>query len=69
MVIFDPRVEDGGDVGMVEAGRNLRFPPDCLDVLRLCGCGLVHDFDRYGPAQLRIFGPVDPSLPTGSYLF
>ena len=27
--------------------------------------GLVHDFDSYGPAQLRIFGPIDSSLPTG----
>ena len=50
---------DGGDVGVVEAGEDLRLPRESGEAVRIAGEGVGEDLQRDLAAQLRVGGLPD----------
>ncbi len=59
-------VEDGDDVGVLEAGGGLRLAAEPLDELAVLGEAAVEDLQRDEALQMRVFGQPDVGHPAGA---
>ena len=66
--IFLTDVVDSADIGMVERGCRLRFPPESFQCLAVLLQFFGKEFQRDKPSQARVFGFIDDAHAAAAQL-